>query len=142
MFLQRSRCSHTLVAWAAWLQHSFSTALPFTSGLKREERSHSRAPEEYLKNCAQLCPRDTVGTQEEIPLTSSATVLNILPFFSNLPTPPHAHKPPPPLLTQPLSLFCSLFFYPFFFFFQAVTKKKFGSNDFRSALENGVLLCE
>ncbi len=58
--------------------------------------------------------------------------------------PPHpttyTHKPPPPLLTQPLLLFCSLFLYPFFF--QAVTKKKFGSNDFRSALENGVLLCE
>uniref|UniRef100_A0A673CT05 LIM domain 7a n=1 Tax=Sphaeramia orbicularis TaxID=375764 RepID=A0A673CT05_9TELE len=30
----------------------------------------------------------------------------------------------------------------FYSFFQAVTKKKFGSSDFRSALENGVLLCD
>uniref|UniRef100_A0A673CV71 Ubiquitin carboxyl-terminal hydrolase n=1 Tax=Sphaeramia orbicularis TaxID=375764 RepID=A0A673CV71_9TELE len=38
----------------------------------------------------------------------------------------------------PLAILLSVFYS----FFQAVTKKKFGSSDFRSALENGVLLCD
>uniref|UniRef100_A0A3P8S306 LIM domain 7a n=1 Tax=Amphiprion percula TaxID=161767 RepID=A0A3P8S306_AMPPE len=44
------------------------------------------------------------------------------------------HPTPPCCFAHCFSIAC--------FFFQAVTKKKFGGNDFRSALENGVLLCD
>ncbi|MEQ2262431.1 LIM domain only protein 7, partial [Xenotaenia resolanae] len=89
--------------------------------------------------------RDSVGIQKEIPLTSSATVLNILPLFSNLPH-PSSHSAPLPPSFSPHPIFagccCSLFFVFLLFSPQAVTKKKFGNGDFRSALENGVLLCD
>lgn len=78
------------------------------------------APEEYLKNCARLSPRrDSVGTREEIPLTSSATVLNILPFFSRLSTLFHTYNTPPPLTSRLLSSSnpdCSVMFCFFCFF--------------------------
>lgn len=71
-----------------------------------------------------LALRDGVGTQKEIPLTSSATVLNILPLFSKPPHPSsHFAAPPPlppPLLTQPLlAVFahCSCIHASFFFLF-------------------------
>lgn len=98
------------------------------------------APEEYLKNCARLSPRrDSVGTREEIPLTSSATVLNILPFFSRLSTlfhtyntPPPRHLPPP-LLIQP-RLLCYVFVSLFFPFFSP------GSNE-EKIWEQGLPIC-
>lgn len=105
------------------------------------------APEEYLKNCARLSPRrDSVGTREEIPLTSSATVLNILPFFSrlstlfhtyNTPPPPHL---PPPLLIQPW-LLCYVFF--LFVFFVSLFFLFFfppGSNE-EKIWEQGLPIC-
>lgn len=93
-----------------------------------------------MKNFAQLCPRDTVGT--------GGNTSDFLWYCSQHPTfllqPSHpACKPQPPLITQPWLYFAHCFLHsPPFFFLQAVTKKTFGSNDFRSALENGILLCE
>lgn len=68
----------------------------------------------YLKNSAHFFPWDTVGILEEIPLTSSGTVLNILPFFSNLPT---LHGNPCLLsLNQPCCFILFSFCIPFLFF--------------------------
>lgn len=79
---------------------------------------------------------------------SGGNTSDFLSYCSQHPTfllqPPHPTLtyPCPPLLSSPnpSRYFAHCFCIPFFF--QAVTKKGFGSNDFRSALENGVLLCE
>lgn len=54
---QGSRCSHSLVAWAAWLRHGCSTALslfPVDFSVKvwrpSQSRSTPRPSKEYLKN--------------------------------------------------------------------------------------------
>lgn len=115
---QRSRCSRSLVVLSLPGSSTVLTQLyhfPVAFSIKVRGVEPPSAPKGYLKNWAQLCSRDSVGICEEIPSTSSATVLNILPFFSSPPTPLHAHKPQPSLLTQPLSLFFSLFIaFPFF----------------------------
>lgn len=59
-------------------------------------------------------------------------------FLFQAPHPTHTNAPA--LSPQPAVL--ATFALCFYSIFQAVTKKKFGSTDFRSELENGMLLCE